>query len=86
MLIFDKFPDKAQAEQFAAAIREEFYLRAWIYMSQDESDQVDPFPFVLDPPIVLVERPNGLSTARAIQRETKIEKRVKTFGGDFAGT
>lgn len=80
MLIFDRFPNRVKAEAFAAQISKMFGHDASVYDSQEESNAVDPFPFVLTPPIVLVERKHDN------QNETEIVEMVKTFSGKFAGT
>ena len=80
MLIFDRFRDRRLAEEFAAHVKGEFQKSATVCDSQDESDQHDPFPFALDPPIVLVERDDDLGI------ENEIECSVDPFGGQFAGT
>lgn len=80
MLIFDHFPDRLKAVGFASHIRATTGRDARVYASQAESDAVDPYPFVLTPPIVLVSREDDLSG------EDAIELAVYKFGGEFAGT
>jgi hypothetical protein len=58
MLIFDSFPTRTTAEDFAKEITAKFALEATVFDSQKDSNAVDPFPFALSPPIVLVERDN----------------------------
>ena len=79
MLIFDRFPSRDKAEAFASAVTQRDGLSATVYDSQDESNAVDPFPFQLHPPIVLVER--SLPSI-----EQALEKWVSVFGGQVAGT
>lgn len=79
MLIFDAFPDRSAATAFAKAVKEKMQLRANVYDSQEVSNRVDPFPFALVPPIVLVERTMG-------DRDEVVEEMVVEFGGSFAGT
>ncbi len=79
MLIFDGFPSSNDAEAFVKAVSERFKLEATVFDGQDESDEVDPFPFVLSPPIVLVERPWN-------ETEDVLSVFVRQFGGNFAGT
>lgn len=79
MLIFDSFPTRERAEAFVAAVRSQGRI-ANVYDSQDESNAADPFPFILRPPIVLVERLSGYVGER------EIEAMVRGYGGDFAGT
>lgn len=80
MLIFDSFPSVKQAERFAASIKHDWKRNATVFMSQEESNRVDPFPYVLDPPIVLVERLDDLSG------ENPIIRQVKLYDGIWAGT
>jgi hypothetical protein len=100
MLIFNRFQCLNDAERFAVAVKETFNLGATVYDSQDRSNSVDPFPFELTPPIVLVERPErpipGVEQSLAIFRgearspelelESKVEEFVSQFGGVYAGT
>ena len=73
MLIFDRFPSRTEAEAFAQATE----LKTCVFDTQTESNLVDPFPYLLEPPIVLVERG---------ERDDEIERLVINFGGEFAGT
>lgn len=77
MLIFDAFPNKTDASEFAARVGEAFGLQASVHDDQDESDEIDPFPFELEPLIVLVERG---------PHDKTIERMAKTYHGEFAGT
>lgn len=79
MLVLDSFPSYEQANAFASMVRKKFGLRITVCDSQIESDMVDPFPFELTPPIVLVERTEG-------EVEDAIERSVGKFHGRFAGT
>lgn len=80
MLIFDRFRDLAHAESVAKRIREKLGLNVRVCASQEESDAIDPFPYVLTPPILLVERPVYE------QRERAVIAFVKGQEGSFAGT
>ena len=80
MLIFDHFPDRCKAVGFASHVRATTGRDAKVYATQAESDAVDPFPFVLVSPIVLVSREDDLSGEEAI------ELAVYRFGGECAGT
>lgn len=86
MLIFDRFPSRAKAEQFATTVEKEFGLATQICESQQESDRIAPFPFRLALPIVLVKRPEGYDMEDLLKEERVVEERVRTFGGIFAGT
>ena len=83
MLIFDKFPDQKHADAFAVHVRDTFLRATRVCDSQEKSNQYDLFPFLLQPPIVLVERDSG---KRGCLLESQIEEAVKQFGGEFAGT
>lgn len=80
-LIFDKFPNRAQAEAFGAYVTLRFARVVRVFDTQTEADEHDPFPFYLVPPIVHVER-----THDGFQLEDEIERSVAQFGGSFAGT
>jgi len=80
MLIFDSFPDRQAAEDFATHLQNEEKLGSSIYDSQDESNKVDPFPFELKPPIVLVSRLGWTKD------ELRVQRSVLKFKGRFAGT
>jgi hypothetical protein len=82
MLIFDGFPSRALADAYAAWVIAKYERQACVYDSQEDSDAVDPFPFRLNPPIVLVDRLESDTVAH----QARIEKSVKKFGGQFAGT
>lgn len=79
MLIFHKFPSREHADAFARSVSERVKFSASVYATQDESNAVDPFPYDLTPPIVLVGRGDfGIEEA--------IRARVQDFGGKSAGT
>lgn len=76
MLIFDSFPTIDKANEFVFLVHQTFGLNPQIFDCQDESNQVDFFPFKLIAPIVLVERGKFDWTIIAM---------VEGFG-EFAGT
>ena len=80
MLIYDRFPTLAKAKQFAVNCKQRLLRRAVVCRSQEESNKIDPFPFQLDAPIVLVSRLDDLSGERAV------DALAAHFGGTFAGT
>lgn len=90
MLIFDEFPSEDAAREFMEQIRVQHGRDTWLFMSQEESDELDPFPCELTPPIVYVERHERPHTVAARQRDTQSEEKivrlVEEFGGSFAGT
>ncbi len=79
-LVFDGFADEKTANKFADKVKKSFKLDSLVFLSQEESDEVDPFPFVLNPPIVLVKRSDDDVV------ESKVIKAVEAFGGEWAGT
>jgi hypothetical protein len=81
MLIFDGFGSRKKAEDYAKTVKEKYKRSAMVYDSQEQSNAVDPFPFHLSPPIVLVER-----LEIGDELEDEIENLVQEFGGTFAGT
>ena len=83
MMIFDSFPSPQQAADFARDIESRFRLTSQAFLSQEESNKYDAFPFRLNPPIVLVERPNIDDREHF---EQLIEKSAQKFHGKFAGT
>lgn len=96
MMIFDGFPTREQAEQFAKAAREipgfteGFQREAFIADDQDESNELDPFPFELDGFIVHVNRDMTFDAPDFSQNGYPGEKELKIlvtqYGGSFAGT
>ena len=80
MLIFDDFLSERSAQAFAANCKRKFARKAVVCQNQDESDMIDPFPFVLRSPIVVVER-DALDEV-----EDEIIREVESFNGTFAGT
>lgn len=79
MLIFDRFASRNHANNFVDWVASNHGLRCTIHDSQQSSNAVDPFPFMLDPPIVLVQR-------ASLETEEAVEASVTLFGGVFAGT
>jgi len=93
MLIFDRFKSKKRATAFAEMVRRRHIIWAEVYDNQRETDEVDPFPFELTPPIVLVGRANQKNRTyspplpwKPSIGEDDIIKLVKKFHGRFAGT
>jgi hypothetical protein len=79
MYIFHKFPSVLKAQEFAVRMRIRYEMKAKVYSSQDESDKVDPFPYVLTPPIVLVSRKKRMEL-------DELSNIAVLFNGEFAGT
>jgi hypothetical protein len=86
VLIFDKFPSREKAEEFARLVTRERALEVKVFDSQKESDKSDPFPCQLTPPIVQVERPNTGSPDTDLGIERSVEERAACFGGSFMVT
>lgn len=83
MLIFDGFPIKSKAEQFAIHVATSYNREAIVCMTESEARKHDVFPFPVIPPIVMVER-NEHSFEDEEQKIIQDAKLV--FGGEFAGT
>lgn len=81
MMIFDNFPSREKAEDFAAAVKKNYNRECWVHDTQESSNAQDPFPYRLDPPVVLVERDYNHFTW-----EEEIAALVKQYGGTYAGT
>jgi hypothetical protein len=82
-LIFDRFPNLKQARAFATEVKKRYRLNGQVFISAYAAQEHDPFPWVLDPPIVHIERPE---TESALETESAVEHLVTKFGGTFAGT
>ena len=78
MLIFDRFPNFDGAFLASADIHKTWKFKSWVCETQEESDQIDPFPFQLTPPILLVESNHDDSA--------EVKLAVACYGGSFAGT
>lgn len=81
MLIFDGFPTRKHAEDFAKEINTKFNRKCYIHDTIEDAQAADPFPFQLTPPIVHIERDYD-----NFAHETAIEVTVKQYKGTFAGT
>jgi hypothetical protein len=79
-LIFDGFKSRAQTLAFRRHVELVFARKTWLCETQEEAYEIDPFPFQLFPPIILVARRDDY------EGEDEIEESVKSFGGLFAGT
>lgn len=94
MLIFDKFPNKTKAEEFALAAKQiqgftkGFVRTAQVFDNQEQSDEVEFFPYELnDGPVVLVNRDMTFDApCEGYPGEIEIEQLATKFGGSFAGT
>lgn len=79
-LIFDRFATMEDADEFAAYVVDRYGLAAIVSTKQD--DELEPFPFVLDPPVVYVKRRDPWDQVE----ERALGASVRAFGGTFAGT
>jgi hypothetical protein len=68
MFIFHCFKSRHNAERFAIKVGK-LNIQTMICDSQSESDSIDPFPFELEPSIVLVERFDMRSPILGTQEE-----------------
>ena len=74
------FKSEAEAQAFGVKVADKYGIkRVFLCHTQAESDEIDPFPFLLRPPIILVSRQKP-------EVEREIEALVKTMGGQYAGT
>ncbi len=80
-MIFDRFPTRARAEAFRAAVKAEFDLDGQVFDTDAAAQSHDPFPFRLEPPIVHVDRHDDAAAV-----EERVIRLVAIFGGTFAGT
>lgn len=86
MLIFDQFPDRQKADDFAQRVQTVYPHRtAYVYDSADEANKVDLYPFSLKAPVVHVSRTYKFDSDD-IAEETAIEELVLEYGGNWAGT
>jgi len=80
VLIFDRFPTPVHAAAFIATIEQLLpELGSHLYDDVGDALAADPFPFVLTPPIVHVDRFDDLGI------EEEVERLVERFGAMFAG-
>jgi hypothetical protein len=84
-LVFDRFPSRDSAQEFAAEIVARFGKKAWIFDNLDEAQQANPVSFDRTPPIVHTERHHGPKADENNAVEDAIKARVKRFGGEYAG-
>jgi hypothetical protein len=84
MLIFDSFRDAGKAEAFAAAVKSECGLDAYVYTREAEAFAADPGPSTLYPPVVHVER--FLDEEDGLAVEGRAIALVTDYGGEFVGT
>ena len=82
MLIYDSFVDLESAKKCQVKLQKKFYCLSIITEDPEQARFLDPFPFELTPPILLVQRP--------IDDNPEIEKQITDYiiknGGQFAGT
>jgi len=80
-MIFDRFPSKRKAADFAVDVYTRFGLGVQIHTSEESARYVvHPFPCRLKPPVVLVDRSDDEPL------EKTVEGLVNDFGGTYAGT
>jgi hypothetical protein len=87
-LIFDRFPSRKKAENFAAFIEGKYGLKGQIFEDETAAMVHEPFPYKLDPSIVHIDRPGDdhLEVEDILKIEEAVEAEVRAFGGTFAGT
>lgn len=80
-LIFDRFKTEEDARRFIDRVRSDFPGReCQLFLDADAANEHDPFPWVLEAPIVHVDREDDYSG------EDEIRGLVAEFHGVFAGT
>ena len=83
-LIFE-LPSMTSADEFVAAVKTRFGVEAQIFTTNDDAQEHDPFPWVLNPPIVHVDRGYGGGMYPGGGAESEVEALVLEFGGTFVG-
>jgi hypothetical protein len=82
-LIFHRFVNEMAATAFGVSMRSAWPDLEWsLCSSQEHSNAIDPFPWKLTPPIVLVDRPHDEDE----ETERAIEALAVGHGAVFAGT
>jgi hypothetical protein len=91
-LIFHSFPNDIAACSFGGNVKSLHGLEWALCSAQAQANAIDPFPYELTPPIVLIERPSEgedreeYGVTEGSELEDEIELFVVHFGGKFAGT
>ena len=78
-VIFHKFRDAAWALSFGESAQATWGVDWSLCSTQEHSDCIDPFPYALQPPIVVMDLPDG-------ETEAALERAVMGFYGEMAGT
>ena len=82
-LIYDSFESAVDSKRFASIV-EALGRNASVHDSVESAMAVDPFPFVANPPIVVVERME--ESEHAGVPDSGITAIAKIMSGSFAGT
>jgi len=82
-LIYDSFESAVDSKRFASIV-EALGRNASVHDSVESAMAVDPFPFVANPPIVIVERME--ESEHTGLTESMITAIAQIMGGSFAGT
>jgi hypothetical protein len=80
LYIFDSFPSREAADTFAETVVSELKVDAQVY--DEQRDDIDPTPVMLEPPVVYVER--GADDPDYLERA--LESGCEAFGGRYVGT
>ncbi len=78
--IYDGFPSEPDAMAFAQDVIAASNASAAVFLTQDEANEHDPFPYRLTPPIVHVSREDQLLSEEALAQL------ARDHGVRFAGT
>ena len=82
-LIYDSFESAVDSKRFASIV-EALGRNASVHNSVESAMSIDPFPFVANPPIVIVERLE--ESEHTGLTESMITAIAQIMGGSFAGT
>ena len=82
-LIYDSFESAVDSKRFASIV-EALGRNASVHDSVESAMAVDPFPFVANPPIVIVERLE--ESEHTGLTDSMITAIAQIMGGSFAGT
>lgn len=80
MHIFDGFPSRRHAERFASFLERTTGRTATV--ADEQRDDLDPFPYELQPPIVYLER----AELDGLDGDQALDDAVDSFGGKYVGT
>ena len=83
---FDNFTSYEKALKFAKAVRRQYQLDYAVLTNASWANDIDPVPFGMKPPVVLIARIVDDHNHILFEKEEGIISLVKKYGGQFAGT